>query len=323
MLLYGLLHLAGFDLRIEELKAFRQWGSRTPGHPEYGLTPGVEATTGPLGAGFSNSVGMAIAEAFLAATFNRPGFEVVDHYAYGIVGDGCVMEGVTSEAASLAGHLGLGKLIYLYDDNHITIEGSTELAFTEDVGRRFEAYGWQVLSVEDGNDLDAIDRAIVGARAEKDKPSLIKVRTTIGYGSPNKSGTAECHGAPLGKEESRLTKEALGWPCDASFVVPEQVREHYSRVAAAGAAVRASWLDLFARYEQAHPDLARQWKEALAGKLPEGWEETLPAFASRGKGVHPGGFGQSAQLTCRCDPYSCRGLRRSVPFEQHLPCGVG
>jgi transketolase len=280
MLLYGLLHLAGFGLGIEELKAFRQWGSRTPGHPEYGLTPGVEATTGPLGAGFSNSVGMAIAEAFLGATFNRPGFEVVDHYAYGIVGDGCLMEGVAAEAASLAGHLALGKLIYLYDDNHVTIEGGTELAFTEDVGKRFEAYGWQVLAVEDGNDLDAIDRAIVTARAQTAKPSLIKVRTTIGYGSPHKSGTAECHGAPLGTEEAKLTKQALGWTADSSFFVPERVKEYYVEVAAAGAAARARWTDMVARYEQAHPDLARQWKDALAGKLPDGWKEKLPAFTA-------------------------------------------
>ena len=233
MLLYGLLHLAGFGLTLDELKAFRQWESRTPGHPEYGMTPGVEATTGPLGAGLSNSVGMAMAERFLAATFNRPGFELVDHYTYGIVGDGCLMEGVASEAASLAGHLGLGKLIYLYDDNHVTIEGGTDLAFTEDVEARFRAYGWQVLTVADGNDLEAIDEALTAARAETAKPSLIKVRTTIGYGSPHKAGTAECHGAPLGAEETRLTKEALGWP--PGFVVSGARRrstELYRRVAA-------------------------------------------------------------------------------------------
>jgi transketolase len=278
MLLYGLLHLAGFGVAIEELMAFRQWGSRTPGHPEYGLTPGVEATTGPLGAGFSNSVGMAIAEAFLAATFNRPGYDVVDHHTYGILGDGCLMEGVSAEAASLAGHLGLGKLIYLYDDNHVTIEGSTDLAFTEDVAERFRAYGWQVLEVEDGNDVESIDKAILAARAETTKPSLIKVRTTIGYGSPNKAGSAESHGAPLGEEEVRLTKEALGWPRDSSFLVPEEVRERYREVAAAGAAARAEWTELFARYEKAHPDLARRWAEAIAGRLPDGWNKELPSF---------------------------------------------
>jgi transketolase len=280
MLLYGLLHLAGFGLGLEELETFRQWGSRTPGHPEYGLTPGVEATTGPLGAGLSNSVGMAIAEAFLAATFNRPGYDLVDHRTFGILGDGCLMEGVAAEAASLAGHLGLGKLVYLYDDNHITIEGSTDLAFTEDVGRRFEAYGWQVLTVEDGNSLDAIGRAIAAACAEVARPSLIKVRTTIGYGSPHKAGTAECHGAPLGKEEAKLTKEALGWPADLSFAVPELVRELYGKAAAAGAAARARWQESFAAYEQVYPDLARQWRDAMIGRLPDGWREKLPDFTA-------------------------------------------
>jgi transketolase len=278
-LLYGLLHLAGFGVTIDELKSFRQWDSRTPGHPEYGMTPGVEATTGPLGAGLSNSVGMAMAERFLADTFNQPGFDLVDHYTYGILGDGCLMEGVASEAASLAGHLRLGKLIYLYDDNHITIEGNTELAFTEDVGLRFEAYGWQVLTVADGNDVGAIDVALRAARADTQRPSLIKVRTTIGYGSPNKAGTAECHGSPLGADEVRATKEALGWPADSSFLVPDEVTEMYGKVAAAGSAKRAAWSVLFALYEEAHPKLARQWTEAMAGKLPEGWTDVLPEFA--------------------------------------------
>jgi transketolase len=280
MLLYALLHLAGYGLGIEELEAFRQWGSRTPGHPEYRHTPGVETTTGPLGAGFSNAVGMAIAEAFLGATFNRPGHTLVDHHTFVMVGDGDLMEGVAAEAASLAGHLGLGKLICLYDDNHVTIEGCTDLAFTEDVGRRFEAYGWQVLTVEDGNDLAAIDSAIASAGAEMRRPSLIKVRTIIGYGSPHKAGTAECHGAPLGTEEVRLTKEALGWPGDLFFAVPERVRQKYAEVAAGGAAARGRWEELLAGYEQAHPDLARQWREALAGRLPEGWKDKLPVFAA-------------------------------------------
>ncbi len=280
MLLYALLHLSGFGLAIEELEAFRQWGSRTPGHPEFGLTPGVETTTGPLGAGFSNGVGMAVAEAFLAATFNRSGHTLVDHHTFGIVSDGDLMEGVASEAASLAGHLGLGKLIYLYDDNHVTIEGCTDLAFTEDVGARFEAYGWQVLTVDDGNNLAAVDQAITAAKAERAKPSLIKVRTTIGYGSPHKAGTAECHGAPLGDDELRLTKEALGWPGDLFFAVPEQVRAQYAGVAAGGAAARARWEALLAGYEQAYPDLARQWKDAMAGRLSSGWRDKLPAFAA-------------------------------------------
>ena len=280
MLLYALLHLSGYGLEIEELEAFRQWGSRTPGHPEYGLTPGVETTTGPLGAGFSNGVGMAIAEAFLAATFNRPGYSLVDHRTFGIVSDGDLMEGVASEAGSLAGHLGLGKLVYLYDDNHISIEGPTDLAFTEDVGLRFQAYGWHVLEVDDGNDLTAIDRAIADACAETSRPSLIKVRTIIGYGSPNKAGTAECHGAPLGADEMKLTKETLDWPADVSFAVPEAVRRQYIAVADGGRAAQARWRELLAGYEKQHPDLARQWALAVAGRLPDGWKDHLPSFAA-------------------------------------------
>ncbi len=280
MLLYALLHLSGYGLEIEELEAFRQWGSRTPGHPEYGLTPGVETTSGPLGAGFSNGVGMAIAEAFLAATFNRPGYSLVDHRTFGIVSDGDLMEGVAAEAASLAGHLGLGKLVYLYDDNHISIEGPTDLTFTEDVGLRFQAYGWQVLEVDDGNDLTAIDRAIVEACAEVSRPSLVKVRTIIGYGSPNKAGTAGCHGAPLGADEIRLTKETLDWPADVSFAVPEVVRRQYEAVADGGRLAQARWRDLLASYEREHPHLARQWALAVAGRLPDGWKDHLPRFAA-------------------------------------------
>lgn len=280
MLLYALLHLAGFGVSLEDLQAFRQWGSRTPGHPEHGVTPGVETTTGPLGAGFANGVGMAVAEAFLSATFNRPDHPIVDHFTFGIVTDGDLMEGVASEAASLAGHLGLGKLVYLYDDNRISIEGPTSLAFTEDVGRRFEAYGWQVLSVDDGDDLDAIDAAITAACAETAKPSLVKVRTVIGYGSPHKAGTAESHGAALGDEEVRLTKEALGWPGELFFAVPERVREYYGTVAAGGAAARARWEGLLSDYQAVYPDLARQWREAMAGRLPDGWKEKLPVFAA-------------------------------------------
>lgn len=280
MLLYGLLHLAGYGLAIEELEAFRQWGSRTPGHPEYGHTPGVETTTGPLGAGCANAVGMAIAEAFLAATFNRPGFDIVDHYTYAIVGDGDLMEGVSAEAASLAGHLGLGKLIYLYDDNQISIEGCTDLAFSEDVGKRFEAYGWQVLTVADGDDLDDIDRALAAAREETAKPSLVKIRTVIGAGSPNKAGTAACHGSPLGTEEARLTKEALGWPVGLHFAVPDVVRDLYAARAARGARAREAWEERLAAHRREYPDLARQWDDALARRLPEGWREALPAFAA-------------------------------------------
>ncbi|NLO26936.1 MAG: transketolase [Actinobacteria bacterium] len=277
-LLYALLHLAGFDLGIEELEAFRQWGSRTPGHPEHGLTPGVETTTGPLGAGFSNAVGMAIAEAFLGATFNRGDYRLVDHRTYVMVGDGDLMEGVSSEAASLAGHLGLDKLICLYDDNQISIEGGTHLAFTEDVGLRFEAYGWQVLTVADGNDLDAIDEALKAARIETTRPSLIKVRTMIGYGSPAKVGSADAHGAPLGVDETRATKEALGWPGDLHFAVPERVRKRYAEVVAGGAEARARWQEILSGYRAAHPDLAGRWEAALEGRLPAGWKAGLPRF---------------------------------------------
>ncbi len=278
MLLYSLLHLAGYGLSMEELQDFRQWGSRTPGHPEYGHTPGVETTTGPLGAGFSNAVGVAIAESFLAATFNRPGHALVDHYTYVLVGDGDLMEGVSAEAASLAGHLGLGKLICLYDDNRISIEGSTDLAFSEDVAKRFEAYGWQVLVVADGEDLRAIDEAISAARAETQRPSLLKVRTVIAHGSPNKAGTAASHGSPLGADEIELTKEALGWPPDLDFVVPSQVYTQYGERAAHGAEVREEWLERVAAYHKVHPQGAAQWDEAVAGRLPAGWREALPVF---------------------------------------------
>jgi transketolase len=323
MLLYALLHLAGFGLTIDELKAFRQWGSRTPGHPEFGMTPGVEATTGPLGAGLSNSVGMAISERLLAATFNRPGFELVGHYSYGLLGDGCLMEGVAAEAASLAGHLALGKLIYLYDDNHVTIEGSTSLAFTEDVGARFEAYGWQVLTVADGNDLGAIDRALAAARAETKKPSLIKVRTTIGYGSPHKAGTAECHGAPLGAEEVRLTKEALGWPADSSFLVPQAVTELYGEVAAAGKNAHAEWAALFADYREAYPELAKQWDEAIAGSLPDGWADGLPQFAAGERVATRSASGKVLAALAKALPTLIGGSADLAPSNNTYMAGFG
>ena len=280
MLLYALLHLSGYGLTIEELEDFRQLGSRTPGHPEVHVTPGVEVTTGPLGAGVSNGVGLAIAEAFLGATFNRPGFDLVDHRTYAIVGDGDLMEGVAAEAASLAGHLKLGKLIYLYDDNKISIEGCTDLAFTEDVGMRFQAYGWQVITVDDGNDLKAIDLALDMACADKTRPSLVMVHTIIGCGSPHKAGSAEAHGSPLGVDECALTKEAYGWPPDLLFAVPDRVREQYAAVGTAGRALRARWDELFGRYEQEYPEPAKQWKDALAGTLPDGFAEKLPVFAA-------------------------------------------
>ena len=278
MLLYALLHLTGYDLPLEELKNFRQWGSRTPGHPEYGHTPGVETTTGPLGQGFANGVGMAIAERFLAATFNRPGFPIFDHYTYAIVSDGDLMEGISHEAASLAGHLGLGKLIYLYDDNDISIEGSTDITFTEDVAARFRAYGWHVQTV-DGYDLAAVEAAIRAARAETDRPSLIICRTHIGYGSPNKQDTASVHGAPLGEEEVRLTKEALGWPPDAQFLVPPEALAVFRRALDEGREAQARWEAMFERYAREYPKEAALLRRLWAGELPEGWEEAIPTFS--------------------------------------------
>jgi transketolase len=276
MLLYGLLHLTGYDLPLEELQSFRQWGSRTPGHPEHGLAPGVETTTGPLGQGFTNGVGMAIAEAYLAAHFNRPGHKIVDHYIYAIVSDGDLMEGVASEAASLAGHLRLGKLIYLYDDNHISIEGSTDLTFTEDRGRRFEAYGWHVQHV-DGYDLEGIAAAIRVAQADP-RPSLILARTNIGYGSPHKQDTAEAHGAPLGEEEVRLTKENLGWPTEPSFLIPDQALAHFRQALDRGRTWDAEWQARFQAYAAEYPDLAEEWRGVMAGELPAGWDADLPTF---------------------------------------------
>jgi transketolase len=278
MLLYASLHLAGYDVSLDDLKQFRQWGSRTPGHPEHGVTPGVETTTGPLGQGFANGVGMAIAEAHLAARFNRPGHALVDHRTFAIASDGDLMEGISHEAASLAGHLKLGKLIYLYDDNHITIEGSTDLAFSEDVAQRFAGYGWHVQRVADGNDLAALDAAIGAAEAEAARPSLIIVRTHIAWGSPHKQDTAEAHGSPLGVEEVALTKAAYGWPVDAQFLVPEAVRVHFGRCVERGAKLEADWDARRAAYERQFPELAAQWRAALSGDLPAGWEGSLPVF---------------------------------------------
>ena len=278
MLLYSLLHLSGFDLTLGDLKQFRQWGSRTPGHPENFHTTGVETTTGPLGQGFANGVGMAIAEAFLAARFNRPGFEVVDHHTLAIVSDGDLMEGISHEAASLAGHYGLGKLIYLYDDNGITIDGSTDLAYTEDATGRFEAYGWQVLEVADGNDVTAIDAAIREAKAETSRPTLIRVHTIIGYGSPNKEGTAGSHGAPLGDDEIALTRERLGWEATETFHVPDSVRDHMGDIARRGSARRAEWTDMMTRYAQEHPDLHATWQRWMSGELPSDLVSLMPSF---------------------------------------------
>ena len=284
MLLYSLLYLSGYGLTLDDLRNFRQWDSPTPGHPEYGLTPGVETTTGPLGQGFATGVGMAMAEAHLGAQFNRPGHEVVDHCVYAICSDGDLMEGVASEAGSLAGHLKLGKLIYFWDDNRITIEGSTELAFTEDVGKRFEAYGWHTARVEDGNDLEAIDAAIREARADP-RPSMITVRTVIGFGSPNKAGTEKAHGEPLGEEEIRLTKQALGWPSAEAFHVPQEALDHMRAAGARGAERQAEWQARFDAYRQAHPDAASALEQALARTLPEGWDADLPTWGKDDKPI--------------------------------------
>lgn len=265
-LYYAMLHLAGYDVSIEQLKNFRQWGSITPGHPEYGVTPGVDASTGPLGHGFAMGVGFAIAETMLAAKYNKPGFEVVNHYTYGLTSDGDQMEGVASEAASLAGTLGLGKLIYLYDDNHITIEGDTEIAFREDVGKRFEAYGWQVLRVADSEDIDALENAIKEAKADTEHPSLIIVRTHIGYGSP-KQDNASCHGEPLGAEGVAKTKEAADWPVGQSFYVPVTVRKHFDDKLAACVEKQAAWEALLADYKVVYPELGKELEERIKGDV--------------------------------------------------------
>jgi transketolase len=285
MLLYALLHLSGYDLSLDDLKAFRQWGSRTPGHPEYGHTPGVEATTGPLGQGFANGVGMAMAEAYLAERLNRPGHALVDHHTYAIVSDGDLMEGISSEAASLAGHLALGKIVYLYDDNHISIEGDTEVAFTEDRMARFAAYGWHVQTVHDGNDLAAIRAAIAAARAETRRPSIIQVRTHLAYGAPHLMDNAKAHGSPLGADEVRAAKRFLGWPEDAQFLVPEDVARHMGEAVGRGEALQEEWRAILEGYRRAFPDQAAAYEQALAGAVPEDALAAIPDFAPDPKGM--------------------------------------
>ncbi len=278
MLIYSLLHLTGYDLPLEELMNFRQWGSKTPGHPENILMPGVEVTTGPLGQGFGNGVGMAMAAAHLAARFNKEEFPIVDHYVYAIVSDGDLMEGVASEAASLAGHLKLGKLIYLYDDNRVTIEGFTDLAFTENVPQRFESYGWHTATVEDGNDLDAIEVAIREAQSVADKPSLISVKTIIGYGLPS-AGTHKAHSDPPGEEAVRAAKRKFGWPEDKQFFIPTEALAHYRKAIERGEQLETDWNELGERYKQKHPEAVRLWRSMMEGKLPANWEDQLPSFA--------------------------------------------
>ncbi|OPL15597.1 MAG: transketolase [delta proteobacterium MLS_D] len=281
MLLYGLLHVTGYDLSLDDIRAFRAWKSRTPGHPEYGHTPGVEVTTGPLGQGIANAVGMAAAEAFLSARYNRPGYPLVDHHTYVIAGDGDLMEGVSREACSLAGHLRLGKLIMLYDDNKISLAGTTSLCFTEDVKQGFEAAGWQVQQVDDGNDVQALDKAIAAAKVDRSRPSLIAVRTIIGYGSPKKQGTFGAHGSPLGNEEVAAAKRRLGWPESPDFYVPDTVHRVTASCREEGAKAESAWLDLLERYRAAFPGEAAEFDRTVDGRLPEKWETALPSFDDR------------------------------------------
>lgn len=284
MLLYALLHLTGYGVSLDDLKNFRQWGSITPGHPEYGLTPGVETTTGPLGQGTANAVGMAIAEAFLAATYNRDGHKIIDHYTYALVSDGDLMEGLSAEASSLAGHLKLGKLIFLYDDNLVSLAAKTSVTFTEDVGKRYEAYGWHVLRVPDGNDTATIEKAIQSAREVTDKPSLVMIRTILGFGSPNKAGTYEAHGSPLGAEEVKLTKQNLGWPLEPDFYIAEDVLAHWRQAVEKGSALESEWQARWAAYEKAHPELAAELQRAIQGELPTDWDAAIPVFEPDEKG---------------------------------------
>lgn len=277
MLLYALLHLTGYDLPLEELKNFRQWESKTPGHPEVHLTPGVETTTGPLGQGAANAVGMALAEAYLAGRYNRDGHTIVDHYTYAIVSDGDMMEGVCMEASALAGHWGLGKLIFMYDANEVTLDGPASLAFSENIADRYRAWNWDVQQVDDGNDLDAIDAAIKAAQAATDKPSIIIIRTVIGYGSPNKAGTSSAHGSPLGKDEISLTKEHYGLP-DEPFYIADEALEHFRRAVPAGQEVESAWHGVYKAWAEAYPDLAAEWETALRGELPDDWDADLPVF---------------------------------------------
>jgi transketolase len=284
MLIYSLLHLCGYDLSLAELKNFRQWKSKTPGHPEYGDTPGIETTTGPLGQGFATGVGMAIAERHLAAKYNKPGHEIIDHFTYGIVSDGDLMEGISHEAASLAGHLKLGKLIYFYDDNHISIEGKTDIAFTENRLQRFAAYGWHVQQVDNGNDLEAIEKALAAARSEIGQPSLIAVRTSIGYGSPNRQDTAKAHGEPLGDEERKLTKENLGWPQEPTFHIPDEALAHFRKSIDRGQEHEQSWTSSFRNYLTDYPEEGARFEKQLKGELPHSWDKDIPVFPADAKG---------------------------------------
>ncbi|KAF0110761.1 MAG: transketolase [Chloroflexi bacterium] len=332
MLLYSLLHLTGYDVSLDDLKQFRQWGSRTPGHPEFGFTPGVDTTTGPLGQGFTNGVGMAIAETHLAAEFNQADSTIVDHYVYGIVTDGDLMEGVSSEAASLAGHLKLSKIIYCYDDNRISIDGSTELSFTEDRGKRFEAYGWQVLNVSDGNNVEEIDRAIIAAKKD-DRPSLIICRTHIGFGMPNKQDTSKAHGEPPGDAELNAAKRNLGWPEEPRFHIPDEVKAFYLQIGKAGDARKKEWDKLLKAYSQAFPTFGKEFVRRMESKLPVDWAASLPEFEADSKGmasrvasgqvinslagILPELMGGSADLT----PSNNTWIMESSAFQANNPIG--
>jgi transketolase len=286
MLLYSMLYLTGYeDISLDQIKQFRQWGSRTAGHPERELAGGIETTTGPLGQGFGNGVGMAIAEAFLAARYNRPEFEIINHFTYGIVSDGDLMEGVAAESASLAGHLKLGKLIYIYDNNRISLAASTDLTFTEDVARRFDAYGWHTQSVDDGNDLYALERALSAAQDETARPSIILVRTHIGYGSPGKQDTFEAHGSPLGAEETKKAKQKLGWPPEPAFYIPDEALAKFREALGRGEKLEKEWNDKSSAYRQKHPELAQELEQALKGELPHGWQSAIPEFPADPKGL--------------------------------------
>lgn len=339
MLLYSLLHLTGYKVSMEDIRNFRQWGSATPGHCEHGTTPGVEVTAGPLGQGVGNAVGMAIAERFLATHFNRPGHTIVDHYTYALCSDGDIMEGVGQESASLAGHLGLHKLILLYSSNHITIDGPTDLTFSEDAGKRFEAYGWFVQWV-DGEDLEAIDRAIQAAKGQTSRPSLILARTHIAYGSPHKQDSCEAHGSPLGKEEVRLTKKNLGWDPDKEFYVPQEVYAKYREAIPRGEEMELEWDKKFAAYARAFPELAREFHDTLKGLLPDGWDQNLPTFKPDPKGIgtrrasgkliqalaakFPTLLGGSADLTSSCNTYieSSKDFEKGAYGNRNLRFGV-
>ena len=340
MLLYSALYLSGYDLSLEDLKQFRQWQSRTPGHPEYGHTPGVETTTGPLGQGVANAVGFAMAEMHLAATFNREGHNIVDHHTYFICSDGDLMEGISHEASSFGGHNKFGKLIGFYDDNRITIDGSTDLSYSDDAGMRFEAYGWHVLHVADINDLDALDAAIEAAKAETGRPTMIVCRTHIGYGSPHKQDTAKAHGEALGEEEIKLTKRNLGWPSEESFYVPEEALAHWRKVRERGAALHEGWRRQLIAYSKAHPDLAKEFGRRMQGDLPTGWESAIPTFtkengnvASRSaSGVVLGALvekvpellGGSADLTPsnNTQPKSFKSFSPETPAERYVHYGI-